>query len=65
MRIALFGLRSWCTKARAHSRGTIAKTRAVKLGGVPWHESLLLAALLLIVLGWIILRLGFALLAVH
>jgi hypothetical protein len=32
-------------------------------GGVPWHESLLLAALLLVVVGWIALRLLLSLLA--
>ena len=45
-------------------------TRAVKLGDrervtAPFHERLLLAGLLLVVTGWIILRLVLMLLAAH
>jgi hypothetical protein len=56
----------WPSPKRANSPGT----RAVKFGGreratAPLHERLLLAGLLLVVTGWIILRLALMLLAAH
>ena len=69
MRIAPFShdLRPWFRRASARS---LAEARALKLGGgkrsaIPWHDSLLLAGLLLVVVGWIVLRLLLALLATH
>jgi len=55
MRLAPFDLRLWF-------RG-IGPEPGVRRGGVPWHESLLLAALLLVVVGWIALRLLLSVLA--
>lgn len=59
MRIALFGhdLRSWFMG--------IGREARARRSGVPWHESLLLAALLLVVVGWIVLRLLLSLVAAH
>jgi len=57
MRLAPFShdLRLWF-------RG-IGPEASARRGGVPWHESLLLAVLLLVVVGWIALRLLLSLLA--
>ena len=65
MRIAPFShdLRLWFRTPgdRSDARGSGRRERS----GVPWHESLLLAALLLVVAGWIILRLLLALFVAH
>lgn len=63
MRIAPFShdVRLWFSGTGDHpeAHGSGRRERS----GVPWHESLLLAALLLVVAGWIVLRLLLALLA--
>ena len=65
MRIAPFShdLRLWFRGPgdRSEAEGSPRRERRA----VPWHESLLLAALLLVVAGWIVLRLLLALLAAH
>jgi len=60
-------LRPWFRRASARP---LAEAEALKLGrrrrsGIPWHDSLLLAGLLLVVVGWIVLRLLLTLLAAH
>ena len=62
----------WPSPKRANSPRpeSVDATRAVKFGGreratAPLHERLLLAGLLLVVTGWIILRLALMLLAAH
>jgi hypothetical protein len=59
MRIALFGhdLQPWFKQASARLQANEGR------GGVSWHEKLLLTGLLLVVAGWIILRVLQSLLA--
>jgi hypothetical protein len=70
MWIAPFGhvLRPWLKKASARAHVTVAEARAVRPGdrerpGVPRHERLLLASLLLVVICWTITKLLLSLLA--
>jgi hypothetical protein len=48
------------SRSKERTPSGVAEVRAAKPGersGVPWYESLLLTGLLLVVIGWIILRL--------
>ena len=59
-------LRPWFKRASARplaDAGDLLGRR--RRSGIPWHDSLLLAGLLLVVVGWIVLRLLLTLLAAH
>jgi len=58
-------LRPWFRRANARPLAEALKLGRRRRSGIPWHDSLLLAGLLLVVVGWIVLRLLLTLLAAH
>jgi hypothetical protein len=65
-----YDLWPWPRRASSPTPDNVAGTRTRRVSdrgrsAIPWHEQLLLAGLLLVVAGWMILRLVLTLLAAH